>query len=79
MYKPRRERLSETEMQLHEMRSQRDELLAALKLVEFGNAVNQHKCVACCGWNVGPNGETPRVHTTNCQVGIAIARAKETP
>lgn len=52
------------------------DLLAALKLVEFGNAVTHHKCVACAGWNMGPNGETPRQHTHDCPVRIAIAKAE---
>jgi hypothetical protein len=49
-----------------------EELKAVLRLVEFGNAVTQHKCVACAGWDVGPNGETPRVHTKECPVRRAL-------
>lgn len=49
----------------------------ALRRVEFGNASTQHKCVACAGWDMGPNGETPRRHTKECPVGKALKESGE--
>jgi len=65
--------------EMKRLRESNAELLEALKAVEFGNAVTQHKCVYCHGWNVGPNGETPRVHTSECLVARAIAKAEVAP
>lgn len=47
------------------------ELETALAAVEFDC---REKCVACAGWNVGPNGETHRAHTKTCIVAKALRR-----
>ncbi len=49
-----------------------DDLLAALKSIQFG----WRRCPACVGWNVGPYGETDEVHTATCPVAAAIAKAE---
>ena len=54
--------------------AERDAAFTILKQLEFGNAVNGHKCLICVGWDVGPNGETPRVHTKDCPLGKLLAK-----
>lgn len=49
------------------------DMLAVLRPLEFGHAVSQNKCMVCWGWNVGPNGETPRVHTPECPMPRVLA------
>lgn len=51
-------------------------LVTNVKPIEFGNAVNGHKCLTCVGWDVGPNGETPQVHTKDCAFAAALAKAE---
>ena len=48
-----------------------EQLREALRLTEFG--FNHSRCPVCAGFNVGPNGETDKVHTANCPVGKAMA------
>jgi hypothetical protein len=50
------------------------ELLRVLESIQFG--FMHRRCPACAGWNMGPNGETDRVHTKDCPVGNVIAKAK---
>lgn len=54
--------------------AERDAAFTILKQLEFGNAVNGQKCLICVGWNVGPNGETPKVHTKDCPLGKLLAK-----
>jgi hypothetical protein len=49
------------------------ELLSALEACQFDC---RQKCPVCAGWDVGPNGETIKVHASNCIVGHAIKKAK---
>lgn len=49
------------------------DLLEALLATQFG--FNHSRCPVCAGFNVGPNGETDKVHTKTCIVGRAIAKA----
>lgn len=49
-------------------------LEAALRMTEFG--FNHRRCPVCAGFNVGPNGETDKVHTKTCPVGQALGGAK---
>lgn len=63
--------------QVPDMKSTIKKLTAALKLVQFGNACTQNKCVACAGWDMGPNGETPGKHTPTCPVGLALHGKKK--
>jgi hypothetical protein len=53
--------------------AERDALAAALRMTEFG--FNHSRCPVCAGFNVGPNGETDRVHTKTCPVALALAAA----
>lgn len=50
------------------------DLLEALKTTQFG--FNHRRCNVCAGWNMGPNGETDMIHTKECPVRKAIAKAE---
>jgi len=50
--------------------AERNALREALKATQFG--FNHCRCPVCAGFNMGPNGETDRVHTPSCPVGIAL-------
>jgi hypothetical protein len=50
--------------------AERNALRAALEATQFG--FNHSRCPVCAGWNMGPHGETDRVHTPKCPVGIAL-------
>lgn len=52
-----------------------DDLLAAVLATQFG--FNHSRCPVCAGFNVGPNGETDKVHTKTCIVGLAIKKATQ--
>lgn len=52
-----------------------DDLLAAVFATQFG--FNYRRCPVCAGFNVGPNGETDKVHTKDCIVGLAIKKATQ--
>lgn len=52
-----------------------DDLLAAVLATQFG--FNHRRCPVCAGFNVGPNGETDKVHTKDCIVGLAIKKATQ--
>ena len=47
-----------------------DALYQQLKALEF--PAFRPRCGVCCGWNVGPNGETDRAHTADCPVAKAL-------
>lgn len=47
------------------------ELISTLNSIEFGFI--HRRCSVCAGWNVGPNGETDKVHTKECPVPKALA------
>lgn len=38
--------------------------------LEFG--FNHRRCPVCAGFNVGPNGETDKVHRTDCTVAATL-------
>src|SRR5665213_1419429 len=50
------------------------DLLVALKQIQFG--FNFRRCPACAGWNMSDAGETDMVHTKDCIVALAIAKAE---
>lgn len=50
------------------------ELLEALKAAQFG--FNHRRCSLCAGWDMSENGETDMVHTKDCIVSKAIAKAE---
>ena len=43
----------------------------ALRMTEFGFL--HRRCPVCAGFNVGPNGETDKVHTKTCPVAAALS------
>jgi hypothetical protein len=51
------------------------DVLAVLDSLQFG--FNYRRCPLCAGWNVGPNGETDKVHTATCPVPQARAAIAE--
>lgn len=53
-----------------EPRGLANQLAYALKAAQFDC---RGKCPVCAGFNVGPNGETARVHNKTCVVGKALA------
>lgn len=52
-------------------RQEVEKMRRALEMTQFG--FNHRRCPVCAGWNVGPHGETDRVHTTGCPVGAALS------
>lgn len=47
---------------------------AAVKLTQFG--FDHRRCNVCGGWGMSPHGETDRVHTKTCPVGLVIREAE---
>ena len=68
-----RSRAEKAEKARKDAEAREAKLRGLLKRIEFGDATTQHKCLFCHGWNVGPNGETARVHTKDCELRAALA------
>lgn len=61
--------------QLGEMVEALRDSLTALAKNQWG--FERRRCSLCGGWNMGPNGETDRVHTRDCIVGVAIIKGEK--
>jgi hypothetical protein len=57
------------------IKAEKAEMLAALKLAEFG--FNHNRCSVCAGWD--GKSERDRVHSKDCPVSAVIARAEGKP
>lgn len=49
-------------------------LVDALRQTEWG--FEGRRCWVCAGWNMSKNGETDRVHTPECPIGLVLTAAE---
>jgi len=68
--KDRDERYAELTLERDSLQEQNQALREALKAAQFGP---DGKCPVCAGWNMSKWGETTRVHTHDCIVGLVLA------
>ena len=59
--------IREVERELAAMSGRAGRAEEILGILEFSGY--QRKCPLCAGWNMSPNGETPKVHMKSCELG----------